>query len=830
VCQGKKKVVFEPEMNPSHADLAHIEVGVALPVHGTFTYVVPQSLSPIIMPGKRVLVPFQQRRVTGFILGASKPIPEKKIKSILDVLDDVPLFPASMASFYKWIADYYMHPIGEVIQTALPRGLTLYETSLFSITSQGLAALGDGLSPPLEQLILERLRSGPCTLKAMTRHLKCDVPHALYQSLVHRGLVVMKKKVVGGNTQQRMARYVALTGDGAWNALRRTPQREQLVNFLRDAGEMPVHEVTGRVPNAAHILPALERVGVVTVTQKPVYRDPFGEPIAPDTPPVLTDEQARVVPEVLAAIGKGFSTYLLTGVTGSGKTEVYLQVAAAAIRQGVSVLVLVPEIGLISQTERRFRARFGDIVALLHSGLSVGEHYDQWRRIAENQVRIAVGARSAIFAPFRDLGLIIVDEEHDTSYKQEHGLRYHARDLAVKRAKELNAVVLLGSATPSVQSFYNVSAGKFRQLSLTRRVADRPLPEITIVDLKKVKGLQGIDRFITPELQTALRETLARGEQALLFLNRRGFANFPICKTCGSPLTCQNCDISLTHHHGANLYKCHFCGFSRAASSDCPTCGSSHIQLLGMGTEKVELAIKRLFPEARVARMDRDTTARKGALIKILKDLKAARIDILVGTQMIAKGHDYPNITLVGIICADLSLNFPDFRAGERTFQLLAQVSGRAGRGKVPGRVILQTYNTNHFSILSAKNQDYDAFYNLEIGFRKALQYPPYTRLIQLRISGKDKDRTRTVARELGERCQAEKRAQPAVFNAIEVLGPIESPLSRVAGQYRWQLLLKCEKVGALHRFVHRLLFYKTAAFSHRQVKIHVDVDPLYML
>jgi primosomal protein N' (replication factor Y) (superfamily II helicase) len=829
VCQGKKKATAQDVNNTPLSQWTHIEVSVALPVHGTFTYAVPEPLLPFIMIGKRVLVPFKQRHVTGYIMGPSTPMSCKKIKNILDVIDGTPLFSAAMAGFYKWIAEYYIHPVGEVVRTALPRGLNLYETNRYSLTPEGKRALyGDGLSP-LEALVLNRLTSGTYSRNEIVRHLDQDVSHSFFQMAVKCGLVTVKKELVGGRTRQRFIRYVSLA-DEMSGELHMTAPRRQLIETLSSAGEVAIKDLAVRIPNAAAIISGLAKAGAVKITQKPVYRDPFGDPIEPDTPPEPTPEQAHAVSVVLESLGKGFFAFLLFGVTGSGKTEVYLKVAAAAIERGVSVLVLVPEIALISQTERQFRARFGEVVALLHSGLSAGERYDQWRRIAENKVRIVVGTRSAIFSPFHDLGLIIVDEEHDSSYKQETNLRYNARDLAVMRAKELNAVVLLGSATPSIQSFFNVSAGKFTLLSIPKRVAERPLPDIQVVDLKKAREQRGIQRFITPELHSAMKETLARGEQTLLFLNRRGFANFPVCKTCGDPISCKHCDISMTLHHKTQAYNCHFCGFSRPASSICPTCGSSNIHLLGMGTEKVELAAQRLFPEAKVARMDRDTTVRKGAMLKLLKELKDSKIDILVGTQMIAKGHDFPNITLVGIICADLSLSFPDFRAGEHTFQLLAQVSGRAGRGEQPGRVILQTYNPNHFSILCAKNQDYDAFYGHEINFRKALNYPPYSRLIHLRISGKDRGETRGIAQQVGAHCHELKTSKIEAFRAIEVLGPIESPLPRVAGYYRWQLLLKGIGVGSLHRFVRELLTNNRSLFSNRRVKIVVDVDPIYML
>lgn len=829
MCQGKKKTSARADYSCALSPWAHLEISVALPVHGTFTYAVPEPLLSLVMIGKRVLVPFKHRHVTGYIMGPSTPIPTKKIKNILDIIDDEPLFPAAMVAFYKWIADYYIHPVGEVVQTALPRGLNQYEVNRYSVTAEGEAAMGgDGLSP-LEALVLSRLNTGAFSRNELIRHLNQDISHAFFQMLIKRGLVTVKKEMFGGRTRQRMARYVSLVEEKA-AGLRLTASRRPLIQVLSSAKEVAIKDLAARIPNAAAILSGLEKAGAVKINQKPVYRDPFGDTIEPDSPPELMPEQARAVCEVLESLGKGFLAYLLFGVTGSGKTEVYLQAAAAAIRRGVSVLVLVPEIALISQTERQFRARFGEVVALLHSGLSAGERYDQWRRIAENKACIAVGTRSAIFSPFHNLGLIIVDEEHDTSYKQETGLRYNARDLAVMRAKELNAVVLLGSATPSIQSFFNVAAGKFTLLTLSRRVAERPLPEIRIVDLKKAREHRGIQRFITPELRSAIKETLARGEQTLLFLNRRGYANFPVCKTCGDPISCKHCDISMTLHQKTQAYNCHFCGFSRPASSICPTCGSSNIHLLGMGTEKVELAVQHLFPEARVARMDRDTTVRKGAMLKLLKELRDSKIDILVGTQMIAKGHDFPNITLVGIICADLSLSFPDFRAGEHTFQLLAQVSGRAGRGEHPGRVILQTYNPNHFSILCARNQDYDAFYRHEIDFRKTLNYPPYSRLIHLRISGKDRDRSRGIAQELGAQCQELKTSPHEAFRSIEVLGPIESPLPRVAGHYRWQILLKGNGVGLIHRFVRELLTGNRRLFSNRQVKIVVDVDPFYML
>jgi len=807
----------------------YIEVAVALPVYNLFTYGVPDNFLAFIATGKRVLVPFGQRTVTGYILGSGNNIAEKETKCILDVLDERPLFPPSMIPFFKWIADYYKHPIGDVIKNALPGGLTLYDFASIAISEKGRKAVRTGFVTTVEKKILEHLESGPCRLKDLSKQLKLPIPAALIQSLQRREQITITRRLSGGKTKSQTQRFVVLTKPDL-TAGGLSKARQKIIEILRVDGETSVRTLKSLVPSAPTLIRALENEGYVTIDRKRVYRDPFGEPIKSEVAPVLTGEQQTVISAVSECLNKGFATFLLQGVTGSGKTEVYMQVAANAIDNGHSVLVLVPEIALITQIERRFRARFGECVAVLHSGLSAGERYDQWSRIIHKEANITIGTRSAIFAPFENIGVIIVDEEHDLSYKQESSLRYNARDLAVVRAKLKDCVALLGSATPSVQSCYNVQRKKFIQLNLEKRIEKRPLPEIVVVDLRQSRDARGIRRFISSELHQAMKETLARGEQILLFLNRRGFASFPICASCGQAIRCKHCDISLTLHQKANAYKCHYCGFTRASSSRCTVCGSSNIKQLGIGTEKVESTIIGLFPEANVARMDRDTTTRKGSILSLLKGLKSRTIDILVGTQMVAKGHDFPNITLVGIICADLSLSFPDFRAGERTFQLLAQVAGRAGRGAVPGRVILQTFNPEHFSILAAKQQDVNAFYSQEINFRKALNYPPISRLIQLKISGKDKNKTEAHARSLGDLCHGLKSNNPSSYEGLEIMGPIEASLSRIAQHYRWQLLLKSLNARALHDFIGRLLADNAPSFNSRNVKVVIDVDPYFMM
>lgn len=809
--------------------LEYIEVAVALPVYNTFTYRVPENLSFFASIGKRALVPFGRRRVTGYIIGPSEDMDHCKIKLVLDILDETPIFHSSMIPFFKWIADYYIYPIGEVIKSALPGGLNIYDFVAVAITEKGKNALIENSATPLQREILCYLKVKSCGLRNLCAKLKKQIPNSLIQAMEKQNLIVSKRELKGKRTGPKMERYVSLIkpdiSDGKLSG-----QRMQIVHALQDEGELSVKKLTGLIPTAPRLIKPLEKAGYISIFNKSVYRDPFGESIIPDNPYKLTKEQRKAVSMVIDRLDKGFATCLLTGVTGSGKTEVYLQIATEAIKRKISVLILVPEIVLISQMERRFRARFGDCVALLHSMLSAGEQYDQWMRIARKEVPIAIGTRSALFAPFGKIGIIIVDEEHDTSYKQESGLRYNARDLAVVRAKLSDGVALLGSATPSIQSYHNVKTKKFIGLSLTKRIEKRPLPEVAVVDLRKTRDVRGIGYFITSELYRAMKKTLSRGEQTILFLNRRGFAGFLVCASCGASLTCKNCDISLTLHQKENAYKCHYCGYSLAATSNCFKCGSSKIKLLGLGTEKVEEAVKNLFPDARVARLDRDTVRKKNAMLNILKGLKNNTIDILIGTQMVAKGHDFPNITLVGIICADLSLNFPDFRAGERTFQLLAQVSGRAGRGTVPGRVILQTYNPDHFSIEAAKNQDIKAFYNKEIIFRKSLNYPPFSRIILLKISGKDSGKTKKYAMDVGDLCNTLKNNNNSFLKTVEILGPITASIPRIAKQFRWQILLKGISAKHLHLFVHQLLFKNRERISSRDVKMVVDVDPFFMM
>ncbi len=801
-----------------------IEVAVAVPAPGTFSYGVSGDLAGSIVAGGRVLVPFGNRRVTGFVLGEGTPPAERALKPVLGIMDESPVFPCEMIPFFRWIADYYLHPVGEVIRTALPRGITVSDRTVLQTTQRGRRMLSSGGLKPEAERLLTRLER-PAKASAVTGPTAGPENAAIVREMETLGLVRRETRLAGGQARHRKERVIAPGNPPPLPEGLSAPRRK-ILRLLAEGGPTPIRRLRLSVPTAPDLVRSMEKDGQVQIRWETVYRDPLGEPIPADVPPKLTSAQQEAVARVRAGFEKGYEAFLLSGVTGSGKTEVYLHAAAAALAVGRGSLVLVPEIALITQMERRFRARFGPEVAVLHSGLSAGERFDQWTRIAAGEAKIVVGARSALFAPLSRLGLVVVDEEHDASFKQESGLRYNARDMALVRAKLCRAVALLGSATPSVQSYRNAQTGKLVELTLPERIERRPLPEIEVVDLTANRDRRGPERFLTGKLRRAIAAALERKEQVLLFLNRRGYSSFPVCGACGKPVTCRHCDISLTLHQRRNAFCCHYCGFTRPAETVCPSCGAAALRLLGLGTEKLEETVQRLFPAARVARMDRDTTSRKGSILKLLRALRRGEVDVLVGTQMVAKGHDFPNITLVGIVCADLSLNFPDFRAGERTFQLLAQVAGRAGRGERPGRVVLQTYNPDHFCILAARDQDFRAFYGREIAFRRQLDYPPFSRLVQVRITGPDAADVARRAKEIAARLRAMDESSQGL---AQVLGPIESPLSKIAGRFRWQLMLKAEKASALRRMARAVLAEEEGRRS-RKARVTVDVDPVSLL
>ena len=809
---------------------SYIKVAVTLPVFQEFTYQVPEHLESLWTPGMRVLVPFGRRRVTGYIVsGAEKPS-DFKTKYIHDLLDENAMFPESEIEFFKWISDYYLFPFGEVIKAALPAGLEQRDMACVFITEKGKKQYHDGQLNQEENRLIGYVDSKKqCTLKQLKKSFEPSNIHALTGRMEKKNLINITAVLKKNGPGMKLEKYIQL-GQHIDQQLVMSKKRMKILEIVRNHQEISLSGLKEDVPTAATLIKPLAKAGYIDITQRQVFRDPLGDPVEPDSPPQLTDEQQTVLDNVAARSEQGFNAYLLFGVTGSGKTEVYMRLVQSALDRGQNAIVLVPEISLISQTERRFRARFGEKIAVIHSSLTRGELIDQWRKIALNKVQIVIGARSAVFAPFENIGIMVVDEEHDSSYKQESGLRYNARDLAVVRAKQHDCPVVLGSATPSVQSYQNVMSNRFHLLVLKKRVNQYPLPVIDLVDLKAAKDKKGRERIISSQLAKAIRTCLKKGQQALIFLNRRGFATYPVCRDCGKTLSCHHCDITMTLHKTVDEYRCHLCGFSLKAPVKCRECGSGDIQSLGFGTQRVESMLKEMFPDARLARMDQDTTSRKGSLVKLLKDIRNRNVDIIVGTQMLAKGHDFPSITLVGVVCADLSLSLPDFRAGERTFQLLAQVAGRAGRGDEKGRVIMQTYNPDHFIIEAAKHQDFITFFEKEVPFRKALAYPPFSRMTQLKISGKNKDKTAAFASKLSDAVnQIINTYDDEQRHMLQIMGPIEAPINKISSRFRWQMLIKSASAGLIHKLVKSTLAHPLMA-SQNAISFSIDVDPYSLM
>jgi primosomal protein N' (replication factor Y) len=705
------------------------EVAVALPLFHTLTYQVPPELGDSARVGCLVKVPVGRRLVSGYLLGPAREIPDAPLKDVQAVLDPGPRFGPEMAPFFRWLADYYHYPLGEALRQIIPGGSspTGARTERWAMA---VAGAGSEQSQP--------------------------------------------------SPSQKTPRRLG-------------PRAQVILAYLSESGATSVTELNRLFPNCYAIVKRLAQKGLISLEGRPALRDPLAGQIisCQEESLTLVPDQELARKEISHGLASGaFTPFLLHGVTASGKTEVYLAAAEDCLDKGRQVLVLLPEIALTHPVARQFRQRFGDRVSLLHSGMSDALRLDQWRRIMLGQVDVVVGARSAVFAPLPRLGLIVIDEEHDPSYKHEGGLPYQARDVALYRGQTAKAAVVMVSATPAVGTYYRARTGKYRYLNLNRRVTPQTLPNIELVNLKYERGGRGLKIISTP-LAAALRDVLSRGEQALLFLNRRGYATVVFCLFCGEVFRCEHCSVALTHHHQRDLLTCHYCGFERPLPDRCPECQSAALKRHGVGTEKVEAEAKRLFPEARVARLDRDVAPHSGRGLSILEDFAGGRLDILVGTQMITKGHHFPRVTLVGAIAADLSLFFPEYHAGERTFQLLAQVSGRAGRGEAKGRVLIQTYHPDHYVFSTIQAQDYEAFYREEIAARRELGYPPFTRLALVRLSGPDEANVSRQARRLADTLRRAVKQERDLASLVRVLGPAPAGLAKLKGRFRWQLLIK---------------------------------------
>jgi primosomal protein N' (replication factor Y) len=812
-----------------------VEVAVMLPIRRTFVYEVPEEMKPAAVPGKGVWIPFGRRFLPGYVLGTAQTLPpQKTILPIHQVLPEDFSLTENFLTFLLWVSRYYFQPIGEVIKTALPAGLHLHQRETYTITPKGLQILETLSSPSGERKLLQSLkRRGEKVLFSPLRRKKSLGPERQWiERMIADGLIEKKEKSWQQHSPGKKIRFIRFLSIDKDVPL--SPRQKEALSFIQEAGELPVSIFKEKYNNSLPILSKLQKNNLIEIVQKEEIRQLSWEGIEEwmDGPPSsLTAEQQQVIGEISQALrSQKFHSFLLHGVTGSGKTEVYLRVIEEAVAQGKQALLLVPEIALTAQLVSYFRSRIEYPMAVWHSGLTPGERYDEWRKMKRGLVNLVIGARSAIFAPLDRLGILIVDEEHDPSYKQEEKVRYHARDLALVRGKMEKAVVVLGSATPSLESYYNVLEKKFRYLALPHRIDHRPLPEIQVVDMRQEQG-EGKERLIfSRALEKALQENTERGEQALLFLNRRGFSTFALCRDCGFVYKCPNCSVSLNYHLSDKSFHCHYCNFSVPALPRCPECASIHLLLFGLGTQRLEEEVKKKLPQVQVARMDRDTTARKKSHQKILNQLRKGEVNLLVGTQMITKGHDFPRVTLVGVLAADLSLNVPDFRAGERTYQLLTQVAGRAGRGSLPGKVIIQTYNPNQYSIQLAQQQDFLAFYQQEAQYRKELGYPPFTRLINLRMEGNSPTRILHLAKAMEQLIAGILPKEKKFQGQIEVLGPTMAPLARLKGKNRYQILLKGKRWSVLHAFTEKVLAQAEKEISFAGVKLIVDVDPVNML
>ena len=806
------------------------DVALPVPLDTAFTYHIPDGLEPVV--GGRVLVPFRQQRMSAIVVDAHNRQPSVKTKDILNVLDVAPVLDDSLMRLARWIADYYLAPLGEVFRTMLPLGAEFKRAIAYRITEEGRLALHQaGMSgssarsrrTPEEQLtefrVLDYLGARD-TVREESLRAVARVSKTLLSGMGRKKWIV-REDFSGVRDATRTVKVAILkSADCKLNE-----NQSLLVDTLAAAGGRVTVEILHTLDVPRTTLGTLVKRGLVEIAEEPeqfsvsglkARRSPFDFQ--------FNSAQQGALKRIREAVdSRTFSGMLLHGVTGSGKTAVYLAVMRAVLEAGRSAILLVPEIGLTPAMAADLHQVFGNEVAILHSALSDQERAEQWHRIKRGAARIVVGTRSAVFAPVADLALIIVDEEQDSSYKQEETPRYHARDVAVMRAKMANAIVVLGSATPSLESYFNAKKKKYALVELPDRVEQRPLPEVEIIDMRQEFQETGHEQVISRKLTEEIKERLSRHEQVMVLLNRRGYSPVVLCRTCGKTLECKNCAIALTHHKRARKMQCHYCGYTAPVPQHCIHCGSEYVYFLGTGSEKLEELLHGLFPEARIGRLDRDTVRGRDDFERMLAGMDAGEIDLLVGTQMIAKGHDIHNVTLVGVVGADMALGMPDFRAAERTFQLLTQVAGRAGRGGTHGKVVLQTYFPDHYAVQFAANHDFAGFYEKELRFRSWMHYPPYSALANVLVRSSKLDEALQWSGTLG------KWFERTRHEGIRVLGPATAPILRLKQDYRYHFILKSASREKLNTLLRTMLAY-AAQQKIPRTQVIVDVDALWLM
>ena len=825
---------------------------VALPVHlrKQFTYRLPASMQTAARVGSRVIVRLGNKPMTGYIvallskLRIGTSLVESELKDVQELLDVEPAVTPDVVELTRWVADYYAAPLGEVMRAALPAGINTSIMQVVSITERGREtirngptrseangsappALTDGfdLTPTKTRALQILADEGDAEVNAFSLRLgSARIPKWL-RELEGDGLIerAYRTRTTATRTKRQRLIRLAESPDGE----KQTDAQQRAIATLQ-ANNAPMTPT--ELMNAAQISPSviatIRKKGLVEEFEEDLRRDPLARAELPQTEELtLTAAQAAALEVIETAVKENrFSPLLLHGVTGSGKTEIYIRAMRAALNCGRGAMMLVPEIALTPILSRRLRAHFGDQIAIFHSSLSRGERFDEWSRLRTCAARVVLGTRSAVFAPVENLGLIVIDEEQDASYRQEESPFYNARDSAIVRAQKASATVLLGSATPSLESFHNAQAGKYRYLNLPSRIGERSLAAATLIDMRAEFARHKKPVVFSEKVLAAIGETKVKGEQSIILLNRRGYSSFILCRSCGESIMCPNCEVTLTYHRGDQTLVCHYCNHHQRAPSQCPFCASKYIYYVGEGTEQIEELLHKRFPKLRIGRIDRDTKSRRREFEKTLLDFEKGELDLLVGTQMLAKGHDFPNVTFVGVISVDAGLALPDFRAAERTFQLITQVAGRAGRGDRPGRVLIQTYHPHHYALRHAVAQDYLGFYHEEIRHRRNHQYPPFVALALLLTRHADPNRAHEIAQQVR---QALVASDPD--RSCRILGPAPAPLARLRNEFRFHVLVKSrsrkQMRGVIDKAWTRL---ETAGNDLRHVSL--EIDPISMM
>lgn len=783
-----------------------------------FDYRIPEHLEGVITPGMRVVVPFGPRKIQGFVISIQPSSEFEKLRDIIAPMDIVPVLNEELLQLGDWLSEETLCYRISAYQVMLPAALKAkYEKKVRVTTDLNLL-------PQVLKKVFEKSHIVPFdtieedTWKVLQKEIASGHVEFIYE-VKERVNKKKRKYVMPHVNEEELSDSLKLL------SIQATKQREIIEFFLANPDPVPLQHLLNLLNTSSSAIKGLVNKGMLREEEVEVYRDPYENRVFERTQALpLTPEQTLAITPVLQTIEEDLhKVFLLYGVTGSGKTEVYLQSIQRVLEKGKEAIVLVPEIALTPQMVKRFKGRFGDEVAVMHSGLSTGEKYDEWRKIQRKEVKVVVGARSAIFAPFENLGIIIIDEEHETSYKQEENPRYHARDVAIQRAKKYGCPVVLGSATPALESFARAKKGVYELLTLPSRMNSGPMPHVEVVDMRE-ELREGNRSMFSRVLMEKLKDRLEKQEQTVLFLNKRGHSSFVMCRDCGYVVNCPDCDISLTYHRFSERMKCHYCGYESLVPTQCPECQSEYIRYFGTGTQKIEEELGKVLPEARVIRMDVDTTSKKGAHEKLLTDFGEGKADILLGTQMIAKGLDFPKITLVGVLSADTMLHIPDFRSSEKTFQLLTQVSGRAGRHELTGEVIVQTYTPEHYSIQFAAQQDYDLYYEREMQIRKLHHYPPFYYISLITVSHENLMKVVSVT----------EKITGYIRNSLSpeaiVLGPVASPIPRIKNRYRYQCLIKYKREPQLGRAIKTVLDQYQHESATTGLTISTDVNPYILM